>query len=55
MRHPWHWFVQWLGARDYLVLIAIALIGGATWGFIALLDEVREGGAYAPARLLVGS
>jgi undecaprenyl-diphosphatase len=44
MRHPWHWFVQWLGARDYLVLIAIALIGGATWGFIALLDEVREGG-----------
>jgi undecaprenyl-diphosphatase len=44
MRHVWQGFVKWLGARDYLVLIAVALIAGLTWGFIALLDEVQEGG-----------
>jgi len=43
MQHLWHKFVSWLGARDYLVLIAVALIAGLTWSFIALLDEVREG------------
>src|SRR5437667_7966237 len=44
MRRQWYRLVQWLGSRDYLVLIAVALIAGFTWGFIALLDEVKEGG-----------
>jgi undecaprenyl-diphosphatase len=44
MRHLWHNFIQWLGARDQLVLIAALLIAGGTWGFIELMDEVREGG-----------
>jgi undecaprenyl-diphosphatase len=44
MKRTWQWFWQWLGSRDYLVLLAVALIVGCTWGFIAVLDEVKEGG-----------
>jgi undecaprenyl-diphosphatase len=36
-------FTQWLGGRDYLVLVAVLLIVAGSWGFIKLLDEVREG------------
>ena len=43
MRHVFNRFVLWLGGHDYLVLIAVLLIVGGVWGFIALMDEVREG------------
>jgi undecaprenyl-diphosphatase len=36
-------WLDWLGAHSIVVLVAVLLIVGGTWGFIELLDEVKEG------------
>ncbi|WP_339745993.1 phosphatase PAP2 family protein [uncultured Rubinisphaera sp.] len=36
-------FIQWLGKHELTTLILIAVIGGGSWGFIELADEVLEG------------
>lgn len=36
-------FIDWLGTHGAIVLGAVLLIVAGTWGFIGLLDEVREG------------
>ncbi len=36
-------FLEWLGVHGALVLTAVLLVVGGTWGFIELLDKVREG------------
>jgi undecaprenyl-diphosphatase len=36
-------FIQWLGGHSLIVLLAVLVAVGGTWGFIALADEVREG------------
>jgi len=35
--------LDWLGERGFVVLLAMLLVVGGTWGFIALADEVNEG------------
>ena len=35
--------ISWLAGHVNIVLVAVLLIVGGTWGFIALADEVREG------------
>lgn len=35
--------VAWLGGREPVVLLAVMLLVGLTWGFIAITDEVLEG------------
>ena len=35
--------IDWLGNHDGLVLLAVLIVVAGTWGFIALLDEVKEG------------
>jgi undecaprenyl-diphosphatase len=35
--------IDWLGAHGGLVLLAVLLVVGGTWGFIKLLDEVKAG------------
>jgi undecaprenyl-diphosphatase len=35
--------LDWLGAHGLAVLIAVLIIVAGTWGFIELLDEVKEG------------
>jgi undecaprenyl-diphosphatase len=36
-------FLDWLGAHGVVVLVAVLVMVGGTWGFIELLDEVKEG------------
>jgi undecaprenyl-diphosphatase len=36
-------FLAWLGGRGNLVLAAVLAVVAGTWGFIYLLDEVKEG------------
>ena len=36
-------FLAWLGGRGNLVLAAMLAVVAGTWGFIHLLDEVKEG------------
>src|SRR5215213_1469983 len=36
--------LDWLGARGFVVLLAMLIVVAGTWGFIALADEVTEGG-----------
>lgn len=36
-------FVKWLGKHELTTLILIAVIGGGSWGFLKLADEVFEG------------
>ncbi len=43
MRRAREWIGGWIENRDYFVLVAVLLIVGGVWGFVALLDEVREG------------
>jgi undecaprenyl-diphosphatase len=35
--------IVWLGSHSGLVLLAMLLVVAGTWGFIELVDEVREG------------
>lgn len=46
---------RWLGGFEPLVLLAIALIVAAAWGFISLADEVIEGELHATDRKVVRS
>jgi undecaprenyl-diphosphatase len=36
-------FIEWLGSHGALVLSAVLVVVAGTWGFIELLDQVREG------------
>jgi undecaprenyl-diphosphatase len=36
-------FIEWLGSHGWLVLTANLIVVAGIWGFIELLDEVREG------------
>lgn len=36
-------FLDWLGGHGAAVLVSVLIIVSGTWGFIELLDEVREG------------
>src|SRR6188768_4039572 len=36
--------LAWLGRHGNVVIVAVLIVVGATWGFIALTDEVLEGG-----------
>ena len=38
-----HNLIDSLGGNGGLVLLAVLIIVAGTWGFIALLDEVKEG------------
>ncbi len=40
-------FFQWLGKHELTTLILIAVIGGGSWGFLKLADEVLEGDSEA--------
>ena len=40
-------FVRWIASHGHIALLAVLLIVGGTWGFVALLDEVREGDTSA--------
>lgn len=46
---------RWLGGFEPLVLLAIALVIAALWGFISLADEVTEGGTHDFDRHVVRS
>ncbi|MDX1664031.1 MAG: phosphatase PAP2 family protein [Candidatus Promineifilaceae bacterium] len=35
--------LRWLGLHEWVVLLAVALIVGGTWGFLELADVVQEG------------
>ena len=37
-------FINWLGRRSFIVLLAALIVVAGAWAFIALADEVREGG-----------
>jgi undecaprenyl-diphosphatase len=36
-------FLAWLGTHGNLVIAAVLAVVAGTWGFVALLDEVKEG------------
>jgi undecaprenyl-diphosphatase len=36
-------FLAWLGSHGHLVIAAVLAIVAGTWGFVELLDEVKEG------------
>src|SRR5437016_2053465 len=37
-------FIDWLGDHGVIVILAVLIVVGGTWGFIAIADAVREGG-----------
>lgn len=51
-----HWlrrWIGWLGEREPLVLLSVFLVIAATWGFIELAGEVREGDTEALDKWMV--
>ena len=38
-------YLAWLGGHGHLVLVAMLAVVAGTWGFVVILDEVKEGGA----------
>jgi undecaprenyl-diphosphatase len=37
------WFLAWLGSHGHLFIAAVLAVVAGTWGFVELLDEVKEG------------
>ena len=45
--------IRWIGGHDLALIVALALAGGAAWGFAEVADAVTEGESHAVDRGIV--